>query len=157
MPQELNPGFTIEETQPVEEATDHVTEVVTPEHVSETHQAPGVTSVPQKPLPNEPSHMAVPQVNDPIHKEIEDLLSENIAELYKKLSPDKKIIFKQKGEQVAQQITHILQSGILQIDKVLKLIRDWLATIPSVNKFFLDQEAKIKADRVQHIFDRQHS
>jgi hypothetical protein len=32
--------------------------------------------------------------------------------------------------------------------KVVELIRDWLLTIPGVNKFFLEQEAKIKTDRV---------
>jgi hypothetical protein len=34
------------------------------------------------------------------------------------------------------------------VKKILALIRDWLKLIPGVNRFFLEQEAKIKTDKI---------
>jgi hypothetical protein len=39
----------------------------------------------------------------------------------------------------------------------LKLIREWLLIIPGVNKYFLEQEAKIKTDKIQQLYEREHA
>ena len=36
----------------------------------------------------------------------------------------------------------------LKVKKVVNLIKKWLTMIPGVNKFFLEQEAKIKTDEI---------
>ncbi len=94
---------------------------------------------------------------DAFQKEVEAVLTENIAEIYKQLPQDRKAVFKQKGEAVAEQITAMIKGGILQIKKILKLIREWLLIIPGVNKYFLEQEAKIKTDKIQQLYEREHA
>lgn len=98
-----------------------------------------------------------PAAADPMQKEIEAVLTENIAEIYKQLPQDRKTIFKQKGEALAVQITAMIKGGLMQIKKILKLIREWLLIIPGVNKFFLEQEAKIKTDKIQQLYEREHA
>ena len=36
----------------------------------------------------------------------------------------------------------------VKVRDVVHLIREWLLVIPGVNAFFLEQEAKIKTDRI---------
>lgn len=96
-------------------------------------------------------------MNDPIQKEVEIVMSENIADIYKQLPADRKSQFKLKGEEVAAKITAMIKGGLMQIKKILHLIREWLSIIPGVNKFFLEQEAKIKTDKIQEIYEREHS
>lgn len=104
-----------------------------------------------------PTPRPAPQIVDAFQKEVEAVLTENIAEIYKQLPQDRKVVFKQKGEAVAQQITAMIKGGILQIKKILKLIREWLLIIPGVNKYFLEQEAKIKTDKIQQLYEREHA
>ena len=104
-----------------------------------------------------PTARPAPRVADAFQKEVESVLTENIAEIYKQLPQDRKAVFKQKGEEVAMQITAMIKGGILQIKKILKLIRDWLLIIPGVNKYFLEQEAKIKTDKIQQLYEREHA
>ena len=42
----------------------------------------------------------------------------------------------------------MIETGKAVGRKILKLIRSWLKLIPGVNKFFLEQEAKIKTDKI---------
>lgn len=98
-----------------------------------------------------------PPIIDVVQKEVESVLSENISDIYKQLPQDRKAVFKQKGENVAEQITAMIKSGILRVKKILKLIREWLLIIPGVNKYFLEQEAKIKTDKIQQLYEREHA
>jgi len=79
---------------------------------------------------------------------IEKILSEGLEDLYKKLPDNRKTEFKQKGEEAASTIEKLMQSAKVQMKKVIGVIRDWLLMIPGVNKFFLEQEIKIKADKL---------
>ena len=56
--------------------------------------------------------------------------------------------FKAEGERVAVQIRGMIESKKVQPTKALKPIRTWLKHIPHVNGYFLEQEAKIKVDKV---------
>ena len=56
--------------------------------------------------------------------------------------------FKLKGEQAASQIRELLKSAHIKVKKILRLILDWLRMLPGVNHFFLEQEAKIKTDKI---------
>lgn len=85
---------------------------------------------------------------DPILVDIENLLSEDLTDMYLSLPDEKKIAFRKKGEEVAVKIQEMVHTGKIKAIKILEMIRDWLQMIPGVNKFFLEQEVKIKADKM---------
>ena len=94
---------------------------------------------------------AVQQVRKEREKRIEKILEDNMEEIYLNLSPEKQKEFRVTGEQTARQINAILEKTKFKIKEIINLIRKWLSLIPGVNKFFLEQEAKIKADKIIHL------
>lgn len=91
-----------------------------------------------------------PVPKDPVVVDIENILADSLGEIYVGLPEDKKPMFKQKGEEVAVAIKQLIDSGKVKAKTVLDLIRDWLRLVPGINKFFLEQEAKIKTDEVMN-------
>jgi len=89
-----------------------------------------------------------PFVRDELTREVEAIMSEGMVEAYKALSPVKQQEFKIKGEETAQEIRALLLSTKVKVKKIFELLFDWLKLLPGVNKFFLEQEAKIKAERI---------
>lgn len=85
---------------------------------------------------------------DKVLKEVEDILAADLGAIYANLPDVKKAMFRQKGEEVAQTIRQMFVSGKVKVHAILEAIRNWLRLIPGINKFFLEQEAKIKTDRV---------
>ena len=83
--------------------------------------------------------------------EIESILSQGIENIYDGLSPEKQWEFKKKGEETALKISLLLQKTKVKVKNIIKLIKDWLKIIPGINKFFLEQEAKIKADKLLNL------
>lgn len=102
---------------------------------------------PARPAVVQPTAPPVP-VKSPLVREIEDVLSEDLLEVYRSMTPQQQEEFKVKGEQAASKIAELLQSIRVQSQKILGLIKDWLRLIPGVNRFFLEQEAKIKTDKI---------
>lgn len=92
---------------------------------------------------------------DELTQEIEEVLAEDLGELYQKLPPEKKQQFKADGEKAAGLIRQMMEKGKLHTHRILKLIRRWLRLIPGVNRFFLEQESKIKTDRILMIEEEQ--
>ncbi len=80
--------------------------------------------------------------------EVEKILAEDLEDVYLQMSPERQKIFKAKGEEVAKKIVQILHGAKIKIQTILNLIREWLQLIPGVNKFFVEQEAKIKTDKI---------
>lgn len=85
---------------------------------------------------------------------VETALAEGLEEIYAKMPPSKQAEFRKKGEETAKKIKQMMDQAKLGARKVLGLIRDWLRLIPGVSKFFLEQEAKIKTDRIMEIAER---
>jgi len=81
-------------------------------------------------------------------KEIEAYLSDGLSETFLAMSPVKQKEFKEEGEKTAKKINLLLDAAKININKIIKLIRHWLSLIAGVNRFFLDQETKIKADKI---------
>ncbi len=81
-------------------------------------------------------------------KEIEEAMSEGLAEVYQAMTPAQQAIFRQRGEEVATKIEVMMKTFSATAKKVVELIRDWLKTIPGVNKYFLEQESKLKTDTI---------
>ena len=81
-------------------------------------------------------------------QEIDAFLSDGLSETFLAMSPDKQKIFKEEGEKTAKKINILLDATKINLNKIVDLIRRWLSLITGVNRFFLDQEAKIKADKI---------
>jgi hypothetical protein len=87
----------------------------------------------------------------PINNEakiIESIMEEGLGEMYMKMLPPDQQKFRQKGEETANLIVKVLSQPKVKIKKIFELIRSWLKIIPGVNRFFLEQTAKIKTDRI---------
>jgi len=84
---------------------------------------------------------------------IEHILEEGkeLGDAYAKLSPEKQVEFRKQEEDVALIIKNILLNVHVNIKKVFMLILGWLKILPGINRFFLEQEAKIKTDKVLKI------
>lgn len=92
---------------------------------------------------------AIPQpTKDPVMVRIENIMEEGLNDSYQRLSPVAKQEFKLKGEQTASQIRELLKSTHIKIKKILRLLLNWLRMLPGINYFFLEQEAKIKTDKI---------
>lgn len=91
-------------------------------------------------------------VNDDYHlireKEIDSCLSEGLEETFLAMSPQTQKRFKEEGEATAAKINILLDAARINIGKIINLIRRWLGLITGVNRYFIDQEAKIKADKI---------
>ena len=64
------------------------------------------------------------------------------------MNPKQQRIFKEEGEKTATKINIVLSSAKVKIKNIIDLIKNWLKFIPKINPHFLEQEAKIKADKI---------
>lgn len=88
------------------------------------------------------------------YKKIESILEEDLGEIYNNLTPADQKIFKMKGEETTRSIFQLVyQKSKIKVKKIVKLIKLWLKSVPGINKFFLEQEAKIKADKIVALAD----
>ncbi len=87
---------------------------------------------------------------------IENILSEHLDELFLTMTPQEQMSFKQKGEETAIKINALLQETKIKVKEIINLIKEWLKIIPGVNKFFLEQEAKIKTDRLLNLREQKN-
>jgi hypothetical protein len=137
---------------PKPEATPSVEQEFIPEKVPEqaTPQKEAETFKPQAtPVqPVQPQPIVQPAVKNPEVEEIENILSEGLEDVYKNLDPQAKQNFRRKGEETANLIQQTAHSIKFTFKWLVGIITSWLLTIPKVNRFFLEQETKIKADRL---------
>lgn len=117
-------------------------DAVSPERAPDISESPSGAGRGAPPTPVAPP----PQSEE--MAEIERILSDGLEDIYLELPPAAQAQFRLKGEETAAKVLTLLQQAKVQVDKVLAAIRDWLKIIPGVNKFFLEQEAKIKTDRL---------
>lgn len=80
--------------------------------------------------------------------EIDRILSAGLEDIFINLPPRDQEKFKATGEETVTKINLLLDGAKIKVKKIVELIRRWLATLPGVNRFFLEQEAKIKTDRI---------
>lgn len=86
---------------------------------------------------------------DDITQEVEKILEDGLKEYFQQMPHEAKEKFRAKGFEISTQIATMVRHFQVRAAQVLRLIREWLLTIPGVNKFFLEQEAKIKTDRIR--------
>lgn len=102
------------------------------------------TSVPTRPAVAPPPLQPL----NPQRQQIESILQADLLELYQSLDEPTRQRFKLVGEETATKIEVLLQSTKVQVKKIVELIKQWLKIIPHLNKHFIEQEAKIKTDRL---------
>lgn len=90
----------------------------------------------------------MPVVRDELEVRIEKIMEDGLTDAYSRLSPIARQEFKLKGEQTAGKIHELLQATKVKVKKIFQLLLEWLKMLPGVNHFFLEQEAKIKTDRI---------
>ena len=98
---------------------------------------------------------AVPKIKSTARKQIESILSEDLSDIYLSLPKEKQVEFKEAGEETAGKIEKLMQVVKINVKKIVDLIRRWLRLIPGVNKFFLEQEAKIKTDKIINLSEKE--
>lgn len=84
-------------------------------------------------------------------EQIEKFLSGGLEEAYLKMTASEREEFRRVGEKTAREINSILARAKVKTKKIINLIKKWLALIPGVSKFFLEQEAKIRADKIMEL------
>lgn len=94
-----------------------------------------------------PTHGIIDQQKQQI-KAIEQTMASGLEEIYLNMPKSKQQEFKREGEKTAAKISQLLDQTKVNIKKIVNLIKRWLSIIPGVNNFFLEQEAKIKADQI---------
>jgi len=96
-------------------------------------------------------------IRDEVTTQIEKVMEDGLGETYDSLSVIQKQQFKIKGEETVFEIRNLMQKTKLKMKTILRLLLDWMKIIPGVNHFFLEQEAKIKADQIFRIHQRSQS
>lgn len=93
-----------------------------------------------------PTH--IPMVRDKITVEVEHIMEEGLKDAYRELTPVQQQQFKIKGEETAWKIRELLRATHVKVKKIFELLIEWLKMLPGINRFFLEQEAKIKTDKI---------
>jgi len=151
---EIQPGLRPEMAPPIERGGQPLIEIVkTPEQIkNEVGQ-----TVESKPLEkidaaNKAVTLAAADLGYQKYQELENVLSEDLSAMYSAMVPKDQERFKLKGEETAKKIFQLVyQQTKVNVKKIIKLIKDWLKLIPGINKYFLEQEAKIKADKIAEL------
>lgn len=105
------------------------------------------------PIVSVPSQAIIPKTET--RRKIEKILSENLVDIFRAMDVNQKTLFKQKGEETASAIELLIQTAKATAKKIIQLISNWLKLIPGVNKYFLEQETKIKSDKILELTKRQ--
>lgn len=112
-------------------------------------QRPDVQLVDFVPQPNlTPVSLTAQPPADVMVKNIESTMAEGLEDAYKEMDPVLQQRFKQTGEETANAISKLLQQSKIQVKKIVTLLLRWLRLIPQVNPYYLEQQAKIKADAI---------
>lgn len=117
----------------------------------------GITAKLRRPKKKKASLDNVQIVRDELTKEVEHIMEDGLQDAFRELSPAEAQAFKIKGEETAREIRGLLKSTKVKVKKVFELLFEWLKLLPGVNMFFLEQEAKIKADKIMALHRKQMS
>lgn len=96
---------------------------------------------------------AMPEQKDKYRVRVERVLEQNLWDLYFALPQGAREKFKAQGEAAAAALRTAIESKRVKPSQVLKPVLKWLKTIPKVNPYFLEQEAKIKTDQIMALVE----
>lgn len=104
------------------------------------------TQAPTTPLAGAPK--------DELLADIEEILQDDLSDIFETLPPTDQAEFKKEGEETAIEIHDDIAAHHFTARQTFKRIKRWLQSIPGINRFFLDQEAKIKTDDIVDLTER---
>lgn len=113
---------------------------------------PSVSTVTAAPITTAPTPQAMA---DELVEEIEYILEDDLDKVYEQMPPAVQASFRQAGEKTAVDIQGIVSKVHFTARSVFRRIASWLKLIPGVNKFFLEQEAKIKTDEIVELVEKE--
>lgn len=151
-----SPALTAQETDPLKSQKEqgHLEvreQEKTPETQTPSTEQEKALTVPQKRrlLPiKKKTPPPIPPPRDALTKEVEHILEEGLEEAFRALPALEREKFKLKGEETARAIRDMLRGTKVAIKKMFLLVLEWLTFLPGINRFFLEQEAKIKTDKL---------
>ena len=96
---------------------------------------------------------AAPQEKDKYRVKVERILEQNLWDLYFALPQGAREKFKAEGEAAAAKLRAAIETKKVKPNTIVAAVHKWLRTIPRVNPYFLEQEAKIKTDQVMNLVE----
>ncbi len=115
------------------------------------------TATPTVIAPSAPLASTNVPLKDEALLEVERILEDGLGEFVTSLPDAPRERFMTLGRQVAAQIAQMVRGYKVKVREVVHLIREWLLVIPGVNTFFLEQEAKLKTDRILAFEEQYHT
>ncbi|MBI4272942.1 hypothetical protein HY621_03765 [Candidatus Uhrbacteria bacterium] len=104
---------------------------------------------PIQPIPLPSTHaQTVLHAKSLLQEDIEGVLAEGLTSYYQSLTPSQRSLFKEEGEKIARKIETLIQKTRVKVTQIILLIRTWLTLLPGINRYFVEKEAKIKADKI---------
>ncbi len=82
---------------------------------------------------------------------IEKILEDGIGEYYATMPPKLQRRFVEYGTKTTRVIEKLFLSKKNKIIQIAQHIKEWLDIIPHASPFYLEQEAKIKADKIMRL------
>lgn len=153
-PETINPPVENFETQIPEQETQPSAEIPETEKSLPLKEQSEPESIPETAPQSIPEQFAsaiktpqIPQIKDELSQRIETIMEEDLRETYSELDPVQKQKFKIKGEETVKKIKELLKKTKTSFQKIVKLLLEWLKILP-VDRYYLEQEAKIKADKI---------
>ena len=107
----------------------------------------------QPPFPP-PSTASTLSTKSPTFQAVEGILEESLGDIFFELDEAHRREFKSIGEQTASRIVSMIEGSKAAAAKIFELIKRWLRIIPGINKYFLEQEAKIKTDKIMKLTEK---
>ncbi len=135
----------VAEQEPLKESVDEVVPSNDQTDVEESSGSPQSHTTDQDQVS---SQTASPHTVSEEVKEVEQILEEDLEDVYVTMDPETQKKFKVEGEQTAQEIVGLLHQVRIKSTKIIKLIAGWLKIVPGLDSFFVEQEAKIKTDKI---------
>lgn len=119
------------------------------EKKTEAFLEPAPTTV-VAPQAGQPTDAPVVQdvVKDDVTIEVEKILEYGLGDYIPDMPEEARERFLKKGGEVAAQLSVMVRTLNVQVSLVVGLIKEWLLTIPGVNRYYIEQEAKIKTDQI---------
>src|SRR3989339_290175 len=103
-------------------------------------------------MPEDKNLNSEPKIEPKLEKPITDQEKISVSETEKQEKIDQGLEkISQKGEKTARTINTMIETGKVHAKKIIELIRKWLSIVPGINKFFVEQQAKIKTDKIMQI------
>lgn len=118
--------------------------------------APVSTAVQADPV-TVPTAVSAEVPSDEVVEDVQQIMEEGLEEALTAMPEDARQRFLQKGKEIGLLIADMVRQYKVEVKQVLRLLKEWLTTIPGVNKFFLEQDAKIKTDRILELEETRHT